>query len=131
MKRIGWLLSLIFGILLAYFAAVLLRLSQAGNVLSATVAFTAAGILFAAQIHMGREDRRFRLVFLLGGYACVCWGIADIVWFFQQWLGETTAGGRDMLLLYSLTNLFLFGAVIHGTISQKGKWTASNSVWTC
>lgn len=122
MKRIGWFLSLIFGILLAYLAAVLLRLSQAGNVLSATVAFTAAGILLAAQGHMGRADRRFRLVFLLGGCACVCWGIADAVWFFQAWLGETPAGDRATLLLYSLTNLFLFGAVIHGTISQKGKW---------
>lgn len=106
---------------LAYVAISALGWMDAANLLSTAGAILSFGIL-AIVARRSSERKHVSRMFLFGAFASFSWGAADLIWLVQGWGNRSTPESPVMLLLYSLTNVFLVAAIFSFIAKQLGKW---------
>lgn len=107
--------------LAAYYIASLLRSEFICNALSALSAAIAASILIYSYVIDYRQTTSGKAV-LSYAAACSSWFMADTLWTIYAVLGKNPANILIIKAFYSLTNVFLFLAVILFIFYQLNKW---------
>ena len=105
----------------AYLIAALFRSDAWCNIVAPLNDFAAVGILYFAY-RKSDHSNKASVTVLLFTLACAIWGIADIIWATISFSGGNPDESFVLAAIYTLTNGFLFSALIVFVYHQFRKW---------
>lgn len=107
--------------LILYFISSIFHSDFWGNILSPINVFASGGILYFAYLK-SEHSVRVSITLLFYAIACFFWGAADTIWAFMSFTGGNPDDSIVIMLIYVLTNCFIFASMVTFSVQYFKKW---------